>query len=100
MRCTCFAFVEGADASAPVRGIARLVDVTSRGVGLVLAREVPVGSRVAVELVLQEGLRLRGRGDVVHCRPVSGGQTRVGIQLDSAPVLADEAIEGGDSWRT
>jgi hypothetical protein len=85
---TCLAWVEGEPEGA-AHGLARTVDLSPSGAGLVLSRNLEPGSRVVVELLLPGTLRLRATGEVVHGVPLEGGQFRVGVRFFSAPVLAD-----------
>jgi hypothetical protein len=86
----CLAWIEGESGEA-IEGLARTLDLSPAGAGLVLSRELPVGTRVAVELLLPGSLRLKASGEVVHTLPLEGGQFRIGVRFFSAPVLADAA---------
>jgi hypothetical protein len=85
---TCLAWVEGEPQGA-AHGLARTVDLSPSGAGLVLSRALEPKSQVVVELLLPGTLRLRASGEIVHCIPLEGGQFRVGVRFFSAPVLAD-----------
>jgi hypothetical protein len=84
----CLAWVEG-ESGEPIEGLARTLDLSSHGAGLVLSRELPVSTRLVVELLLPGTLRLKATGEVVHSVPLEGSQFRVGVRFFSAPVLAD-----------
>ncbi len=94
VKMTCLAWIE--DSGASVQGIARTIDLTPKGVGMVLSAPLPVGVRVAIELLLPGTLRLRAQGAVVHVTPLPGSQFRVGVKLDAAPVLVDRSSDKGD----
>jgi hypothetical protein len=93
VKLTCLAWIE--DGGAQLQGIARAVDLTTKGVGMILSRAVPTGQRVVVELMLSGPLRLRAQGAVVHSTALPDGQFRVGVKLDAAPVLVDSNDKGG-----
>jgi hypothetical protein len=92
VRCACLAWVEGGDESLRASGIARTVDVSARGVGLVLSRTFEIGSHIVVEFILAGSLRLRGEGEVAHRTELAGGHCRVGVSFFSAPVLVDRGL--------
>ena len=82
----CLAWIEG-----EMSGIARTLDLSSRGVGLVMARDVSIGSRCVVEVVLPGTLCIRASGLVRHVTAMGNEQFRIGLQFDIAPVLVDRA---------
>lgn len=85
--CVCLAWVEGHRDEA-MRGIARTVDVSTRGVGLILSSAFESGVRVTIELLMPGHLRLRATGAVAHVERVTDGY-RVGVRFDAPPVLVD-----------
>jgi len=86
---TCLAWVEGEPQSGASHGLARTVDLSPSGAGLILSKALAPASQVVIEILLPGTLRLRAAGEVVHCVPIEGGQFRVGVRFFSAPVLAD-----------
>lgn len=70
-------------------GLARVVDLSATGVGLILQSPMSSSTKVTVELLLLERLRLRGEGEVVYCRRTGQGE-RVGIRFAEAPRLVDD----------
>jgi hypothetical protein len=83
----CLAWVEGQRDEA-ISGIARTVDLSSQGVGLLLATTFEPGVRVTVELLMPAHLRLRASGEVAHVTPATEG-FRVGVRFDAPPTLVD-----------
>jgi len=81
------AFLRGADGEAITQGVARTLDISPRGAGLVAPRPVRVGVRVHLELLLPSKLRLESRGAVVHVSDAGVGQWRLGIAFDAPPQL-------------
>jgi hypothetical protein len=94
----CLAFITEASAGERRAGIARAVDISERGVGLVLASDFPPGTPVIVELILPNTLCLVGRGVVAHNTTISAHRFRVGVAFEAPPVLHDEGKEM--PWRT
>jgi hypothetical protein len=94
----CLAWVEGP--GIDLQGIARMLDLSSRGVGLVLTTKVPAGERVVVDILVAGHLKLRASGVVRHCAPMSVGQFRCGVEFDAAPVLTDNGGREAEAWRT
>jgi len=94
----CLAWVEGP--GIDLQGIARLLDLSSRGVGLVVTTKVPAGERVVVDILVAGHLKLRASGVVRHCAPLTPGQFRCGVEFDAAPVLTDSGGKEADAWRT
>lgn len=92
VRHTCLAWIEG-ESGAAAQGLARTVDLSPLGVGLVLAVRMPEGARVVVELLLPGSLRLRATGEVAHSVPLDDGQFRVGVRFFSPPILAEAAAK-------
>jgi hypothetical protein len=88
VRHTCLAWVE-VEGAAAVQGIARIIDLSARGVGLVLSTRIEPGVHVSVELLVLGNLRLASRGEVVHVTAEEGGRCRVGVRFDAPPVLVD-----------
>ena len=88
VRQTCLAWVEG-ESEQQELGLARTIDLSPRGAGLVLSRPVPALSRVVLDLLLPGALCLRGEGKVVHCVPLDSGQFRIGVSFPSPPFLVD-----------
>ena len=87
---TCIVWMEKLDVSG-FEGVARAVDISSKGAGLLLAEPVTAGATVRLEfLVPPTNLRLHTTGNVVHSRMTQAGQYRVGIAFDEPPTLADE----------
>ncbi len=73
------------DAASPEdHGIARSCDISLGGIGMMVARSLPVGARLFLELVSQPG-RLCVMGKVMHCSSADNGLFRVGIQVDLVP---------------
>jgi hypothetical protein len=85
--CVCLAWVEGHREDA-MRGLARTVDISTRGVGLILSSAFESGVRVTIELLMPGHLRLRATGEVAHVERIEDGY-RVGVRFDAAPVLVD-----------
>jgi hypothetical protein len=86
----CLAWVQalGDDLAVRVDGIARVMDLSSTGVGLVCAVPFEPGQRLTVELLVVANLRLKAEGQVVHVTPSETGH-RIGIAFAAAPVLVD-----------
>lgn len=82
-----FAVVEGAETI-----LARGVDSTRLGVGLIMTRPIPVDKRVKVTLQSAEGEPTVVSGTVRHCQPASPDGFRVGIEFDEA--IEDVTDEG------
>lgn len=77
---------DGADRGeeAPTEGMARSCDISKSGVGLVLTRPLPVGERIFLELVCDDGsVSLIGR--VVHCSRRPDGFWRTGLDIEIVP---------------
>lgn len=88
VRHTALAWVEGEQEQA-TRGLARLVDLSPEGAGLIMARRFDAGTPVVVELLLPGSLRLRAHGNVVHSSTADGDQFRTGVRFGHPPVLVD-----------
>jgi len=71
-----------------IEGVARSVDISTQGAGLVFSQYLPVGERLLIELLLPGRLRLRAWGRIVHCSK-HDEYFRVGVSFESAPVLTD-----------
>ena len=85
----CLAWVQAVgEGGPPIEGIARVMEVSSRGVGLVCAVPFVSGQRVSVDLLLVGSLRLHADGEVAHSSPSELGH-RVGIAFVASPVLVD-----------
>jgi hypothetical protein len=74
------------------QGIARIVDLSPQGIGIVMVVPTQVGDNVTVELLLPIGLRLRAEGRVANVSPLTSERYRMGVQFDAPPVLCD--VEG------
>ncbi|HJK99065.1 MAG TPA: PilZ domain-containing protein [Polyangiaceae bacterium LLY-WYZ-14_1] len=71
--------------------VARAVDLSPRGVGLVIARPLGNGDGVVVELLITPTkIRLRTTGRVVHSTQMDEDHWRIGVRFDHPPVLVDE----------
>jgi len=74
-------------------GVARAVDLSPRGVGLVTSRPLGSGDSVVVELLITPTkIRLRTTGRVVHTTQMDEDHWRIGVRFDHAPVLVDEVV--------
>jgi hypothetical protein len=97
----CLAWISVGDdsgATAPVlsesgasSGVARVIDLSPSGTGLICVGNPAVGTKIIVELLVLDDLRLRARGVIVHVTPHPAG-SHLGISFDTAPVLCDAAI--------
>lgn len=98
----CLAWVEGPGVS--VEGLARTIDVSASGAGLILSKPLPTGERVVVDLLLMGQLKLRATGVVMHSTKINDSQVRVGVRFDHSPVLVDSEEQKtraqGASWLT
>lgn len=84
----CLVWLESTAEGEEVTGLARAVDLSPGGVGLVTAHAVPLGSHVRVELILPpHNLRLTAGGRVAHANISDGGSHRIGIAFDAPPHL-------------
>jgi len=66
---------------------ARLVDFSSKGVGVEALSPLPIGAEVGIsgELIGRDGsLDLDGRVKVKHCRTGEDGVSRIGLELDKS----------------
>lgn len=88
MKHTCLAWVE-VEGGGATQGIARILDLSATGVGLVLAAPLEIGAKVAIELLVLGSLRLAARGDVAHVTASDRGAYRIGVRFAAAPVLVD-----------
>ena len=88
VRHTCLAWVEVAGGSS-TQGIARILDLSAKGVGLVLSTPIERGVEVSIELLVLGSLRLAARGEVAHVTVAENGRYRVGVRFAAAPVLVD-----------
>lgn len=71
-------------------GVARAVDLSPRGVGVVIPHALPLDAEVLVELLVPPTrLRLRTTGRVVHAQQIDDDQHRVGVRFEHPPVLVD-----------
>jgi len=81
------AFVSSADGELITQGVARTMDLSPRGAGLIAPRPLKRGARVRLELLLPCRLRLESSGRVVHSREIGVGEWRVGVAFDRPPQL-------------
>ncbi len=89
----CLAWVQTAGNDGPaIEGIARVMDVSTRGIGLVCAVPFECGQQVSVELLVVGTLRLHANGEVAHSSPSELGY-RIGIAFVASPVLVDVPAE-------
>ena len=87
---TCLMWIEGLDEGQPKEGLGRVVDLSTKGAGVVTTDAVPVNTRVRVELLIPStSVRLTATGTVVYSRP-ENQQVRLGLHFDSEPVLIDD----------
>lgn len=89
-RVVCLAFVSCEDRPV-VQGVARSVDLSPKGAGLITARSVGEGARVHVELLLPSSLRLKTTGTVVHERKLNEDEYRIGVAFERPPHLVSSA---------
>lgn len=68
-----------------------MIDLSPSGAGLICVGRPEVGTRIIVELLVLDDLRLRAQGVIVHVTPHAAG-SHLGISFDAAPVLCDAAI--------
>jgi len=89
----CLAWVQTAgNTGSAIEGIARVMDVSSRGIGLVCAVPFECGQLVAVEILVVGSLRLHAKGEVAHSSPSELGY-RIGIAFVDSPVLVDSPTD-------
>ena len=81
------AFLSGADGEAITQGVARTLDISPRGAGLITPRPIKKERRVQLELLLPSKLRLQTTGRVVHSSELRPDEWRVGIAFDRPPEL-------------
>ena len=86
----CLVWLESADADVSFEeGVARALDLSSRGVGVLRSKSGEVGVRVRVELLIPPAnLRLQTTGTTMNAQELEDGW-RLGIQFDAPPVLVD-----------
>lgn len=79
---------EGDAQRTPV-SMGRIVDISAAGAGIEVFEEIREGSRMEMELDLQDSL-LSVAGTVVHVTPREDGKSVVGVQFDTPqPKLAE-----------
>jgi hypothetical protein len=68
-----------------VEAIARVLDESTQGIGLLLPRALAVGVRVEIRVRGALGLEFLHRGTVMHGEAAEAGFFRVGVRFDEAP---------------
>ncbi len=83
---TTFAWYKRVDEGAAddEEGVARSCDLSLKGAGIVTTRDLPVGARVFLEIVAQEG-SVSAVAQVMHCKATGAGQFRVGLLVFCLP---------------
>jgi hypothetical protein len=69
----------------PVECIARVLDESILGAGLLLPRRIEVGAHVEVRVRAPGGVERTHAGVVVHGEPGDAGFFRVGVRFDDGP---------------
>lgn len=85
---TFIAWVQILDESQPepCGSLARTVDLSPEGVGLIIPRVVEPGTELRIDFFVHSPIQLRATGHVRHCRSCEGGY-RLGVALRGAPYL-------------
>lgn len=90
---TCLVWIEGRDQPQGTEGIARALDLTPEGVGLLSPRPLALGVPLNVELLVPPtNLVLRATGEVVHCGEQAEAY-RIGIRFHAPPTLSHSAAD-------
>ena len=76
--------IEPAAEAAGTEGVARSCDLSTGGIGLVIARSVSAGAWLFLELGLRVG-RVSVIARVRHCQPTEGGLFRLGCVIEAVP---------------
>jgi hypothetical protein len=78
------------DGAAPDTGWVH--DLSKQGISLVLAKELPVGSRLSLRLKGHEGGNiLEIQATIIHCTPEMDGNWRIGCTLERR--LTDDELD-------
>lgn len=76
----------GTNPDRPGGSLARTVDLSPEGVGLIIPRAFAAGDLVRIDFFVHSPIQLRATGHVRHCTPCEDG-FRLGVALDGAPYL-------------